>query len=100
HSPVTCHRKHSVSDATYYTTASGAGVFDTGTIEWVRALESPDSANGVGPASVAFARKVTLNLLTALAAGPLGHTHPAIGNLAFLHNQAGTATGLGGPVGR
>ena len=100
HSPVTCHRKHSVSDATYYTTDSGAGVFDTGTIEWVRALESPDPANDVGPASVAFARKVTLNLLTALAAGPLGRDHPAIGNLDFLHNQAGTATGLGGPVGR
>ncbi|HZX02797.1 N,N-dimethylformamidase beta subunit family domain-containing protein [Kribbella sp.] len=100
HSPTTCAKRHTFSDATYYTVKSGAGVFATGTIEWVRALQGPDPKYGVGPASVAFAQKVTLNLFTALAAGPMGRTHPAVGNLAGVHNLASTSTGTGGPVGK
>ncbi|MGZ0153558.1 N,N-dimethylformamidase beta subunit family domain-containing protein [Kribbella sp. WER1] len=99
HSPTTCGVKHTVADSTYYTTPSGAGVFGSGTIEWVRALEGPDPDYNVNQPSVDFARKVTLNLLKALAAGPLGLTHPAVGNLASLHNPASTATGTGGRIG-
>jgi len=47
---------------------------------------------------VAFAQKVTLNLLTALAAGPMGRTHPALGNLASVHDLATTSTGTGGAI--
>ncbi|MER7246984.1 N,N-dimethylformamidase beta subunit family domain-containing protein [Kribbella sp. NPDC000426] len=87
HSPTTCGKRHTFSDATYYTVKSGAGVFATGTIEWVRALEGPDPTYGVGPAASAFAQKVTLNLFTALAAGPMGRIHPAIGNLTAVRQD-------------
>ena len=100
HSPTTCDARHTFSDATYYTVKSGAGVFATGTIEWVRALQRPDPEYGVGPASVAFAQKVTLNLFAALAAGPMGRTHPAVGNLPGVHDLPTTSTGTGGPVGK
>lgn len=99
HSPTTCDKRHTFSDATYYSVKSGAGVFATGTIEWVRALQGPDPKYGVVPASVAFAQKVTLNLFTALAAGPMGKAHPAIGNLAGVHDLRTTSTGTGGPIG-
>ncbi|GAA1594397.1 MULTISPECIES: N,N-dimethylformamidase beta subunit family domain-containing protein [Kribbella] len=99
HSPTTCGVRTTVADSTYYTTPSGAGVFGTGTIEWVRALEGPDPEFNVNQPSVDFARKVTLNLFKALAAGPMGRTHPAVPNLAAVHNQASTATGTGGKVG-
>ncbi|MDX3006305.1 hypothetical protein PWY87_31805 [Kribbella solani] len=99
HSPITCGPKHTISDASYYTVPSGAGVFTTGTIEWVRALQGPDPENNVGQPSVDFARQVTQNLFKALAEGPLGRKHPAVGNLPSLHNQASTSTGTGGRVG-
>ncbi|GAA3116777.1 hypothetical protein JOF29_006129 [Kribbella aluminosa] len=99
HSPTTCAKRHTFSDSTYYTVKSGAGVFATGSIEWVRALLGPDAKYGSGPASVAFAQKVTLNLFTALAAGPMGRTHPAVGNLASVHDLPTTSTGTGGPIG-
>ena len=85
HSPVTCGPTvHTFSDAAYYTVPSGAGVFDTGSMEWVPALQGPNSSHSLGPAGVAFARRVTLNLLRAMSAGPLGHLHPARGDLATL----------------
>ncbi len=98
HSRTTCDSRHTFSDAAYYTVKSGAGVFATGSIEWVRALQGPDREYGVGPASVAFAQKVTLNLLTALAPGPMGRTHPALRNLASVHDLATTSTGTGGAI--
>ncbi|NUR94481.1 MAG: hypothetical protein HOV67_04385 [Kribbellaceae bacterium] len=100
HSPTTCGpAHHTFSDATYYTAPSGAGVFDTGSIEWVRALAGPDPKAGVGPAGVTFARTVTLNVFRALASGPLGRTHPAHGDLSPLHESPSTASGTGGVVG-
>ncbi|HEY3515168.1 N,N-dimethylformamidase beta subunit family domain-containing protein [Kribbella sp. NPDC051137] len=100
HSPTTCAKRHTFSDSTYYTVKSGAGVFATGSIEWVRALQGPDPKYGVVPVSVAFAQKVTLNLFAALAAGPMGRTHPAVGNLASVRDLPTTSTGTGGPIGK
>ncbi|WP_344189756.1 N,N-dimethylformamidase beta subunit family domain-containing protein [Kribbella karoonensis] len=100
HSPTSCGSKHTYSDATYYTVPSGAGVFDTGSIEWVRALAGPDAKAGVGPAAVAFARAVTLNVFRSLAQGPLGHKHPARADFARLHASPLTTSGTGGPVGK
>ena len=82
HSPVTCGPSiHTFSDATYYTAPSGAGVFDVGSMNWVPALHGPNSKHSLDATGVAFARTVTLNLLRGMAAGPLGHTHPAVGDL-------------------
>ncbi|MGW7682793.1 N,N-dimethylformamidase beta subunit family domain-containing protein [Kribbella sp. NPDC054772] len=100
HSPTTCGpARHTFSDASYYTAKSGAGVFTTGSIEWVRALAGPDPKAGVGPAAVAFARKVTVTVFRALAGGPLGRTHPALGDLSTLRESPSQMSGTGGPVG-
>lgn len=100
HSPVTCGPSiHTFSDATYYTAPSGAGVFDVGSMNWVPALHGPNSKHSLDATGVAFARTVTLNLLRGMAAGPLGHTHPAVGDLSTLGASASTSTGSGGSVG-
>jgi hypothetical protein len=99
HSPAACGpRRHTFSDATYYTTRSGAGVFDTGSMLWVRALRGPDHKYGIGAASVSFARTVTDNLFAALAAGPMGRSHPSRSDLASIAASSSTSTGSGGPV--
>jgi len=100
HTPVTCGPgRHTFSDVTYYTVPSGAGVFTTGSMQWVPALHGPDSKHSLRAPAVAFARTVTLNLLRAMAAGPLGRTHPARPNLATLGASPSTSTGTGGQVG-
>ncbi|MDX3003273.1 hypothetical protein PWY87_16415 [Kribbella solani] len=100
HSPVSCGPSiRTFSDATYYTVPSGAGVFDTGSMNWVPSLRGPNSKTSVDARGVAFARKVTLNLITGMAAGPLGRSHPARGDLAALGASASTSTGSGGSLG-
>ena len=79
-SPVGCGAVPSYSDVTYYVAASGAGVFDSGTEDWICAL--PDAAecpaSGVGQPAVRRAiRAATSNILIAFAAGPAGRAHPA-----------------------
>ncbi len=66
------------SDLTYYTTPSGAGVIDVGTMNWACSLQSyctgiPDPAF-VSP----ITRTVTTTILRVFAAGPAGRTHPAV----------------------
>ncbi|MEV4264017.1 N,N-dimethylformamidase beta subunit family domain-containing protein [Kribbella sp. NPDC049584] len=96
HSPVSCGpRLHTFSDATYHTVPSGAGVFATGSMEWVPALRGPDSRS----TTVAFARTVTLNLIQAMATAPLGRRHPAHPDLATLGASSSTSTGTGGTIG-
>lgn len=99
HSPVTCGpAKRTYSDMTYYTTASGAGVVAVGTMRWARAVEGPSTTLGIGHAGSTFAQEVTDNILRAMAAGPMGRAHPAVGDLAGLGASASTTTGTGGPV--
>jgi hypothetical protein len=83
HSPLRCQGHYSHSDAAYYTTASGAGVFDSGTNAWVCKLFSGC------PADRPFApnpliQRITANMLRVFAAGPAGKLHPAQDNLAAL----------------
>jgi hypothetical protein len=62
---------------TYYSADSGAGVFATGTIGWINALD----ATAWGDEDVStFVRGVTTNVLQAFAAGPAGVAHPSVGN--------------------
>ncbi|ADP84377.1 hypothetical protein FraEuI1c_6395 [Pseudofrankia inefficax] len=77
HSPVTCRGAPDFSDVTYYTAASGAGVFDAGTSAWVCTLGDVCGAGASGPRIQAFTSQVTTNLLQAFAAGPAGQRHPA-----------------------
>ncbi|MEV0384462.1 N,N-dimethylformamidase beta subunit family domain-containing protein [Nonomuraea sp. NPDC050643] len=71
-SPFSCGGRRSVTHSTYYTAASGAGVFASGTMRWVCALRGRDCGHGVTEPAAAFTRRATLNLLTRFAKGPAG----------------------------
>ena len=77
-SEFTSRGKKTWSTVTYYTTDSGAGVFATGTMGWVRALPRPNKIGGIPARSTAFAKQVTLNVFKEMAKGPLAESHPAI----------------------
>jgi hypothetical protein len=81
HSPLTCSGHASYQESSYYTTPSGAGVFDAGTMQWECALGTHCTVP-VAPAVQAFVQAATLNLLRVFAAGPAGRTHPALDNTA------------------
>ncbi|HEX2315717.1 MAG TPA: N,N-dimethylformamidase beta subunit family domain-containing protein [Thermomonospora sp.] len=81
HSPINCGAFVKTADATYYTTRSGSGVFATGTMRWVCAMRGTRCGHGVTAAAQRFVTRVTENLLRAMAAGPMGRTHPARDNL-------------------
>lgn len=54
---------------------------------------------GIDERSSAFATKVTGDLLTAMAAGPMGQAHPSSPNLTRIGASGDTSTGTGGPIG-
>lgn len=62
---------------TYYTAASGAGVFATGTIGWIISLDPKEWGD---EEVTAIVRGVTANVLRAFAAGPTGQVYPSVGN--------------------
>jgi hypothetical protein len=62
---------------TYYSADSGAGVFATGTIGWINAL---DIAEWGDEKVSTFVREVTTNVLQAFASGPAGIAHPSVSN--------------------
>ena len=82
HSPLTCDGFSTFADSAYYTVASGAGVFASGTMRWVCAMQGPSCGHGVNRAAERFVDRATQNLLRAFAAGPAGRAHPAQDNLA------------------
>jgi hypothetical protein len=82
HSPLTCDGFSTFADSAYYTVASGAGVFASGTMRWVCAMQGPSCGHGVNRAAQRFVDRATQNLLRAFAAGPAGRAHPAHDNLA------------------
>jgi hypothetical protein len=77
--PVSCGAPPTYSDVSYYTTASGAGVFDAGTEDWVCALPGADcTAPYAGNATVQrVIETATANVLKAFATAPAGREHPA-----------------------
>jgi hypothetical protein len=62
---------------TYYSTDSGAGVFATGTIAWINAL---DAEYWGDEDATEFVRGVTSRVLRVFAEGPSGDTYPSEGN--------------------
>ncbi|MFC6596253.1 N,N-dimethylformamidase beta subunit family domain-containing protein [Kitasatospora paranensis] len=92
HSPVVCESRHSYADTAYWTTPGGAGIFASGTMRWVEALD----ANGIGGTRADhgmdahagdLVRRVTENVLTLFAAGPAGRVHPAVDNVAAVYGR-------------
>lgn len=92
--PVSCGQGQSVHTGTYYTAPSGAGVFAVGTINWA------NLAGGTAgePAAQTFVKQVTVNVLTAMAAGPMGTQHPATPNIGDFSLNPSSTTGTGGPA--
>ncbi|MEU9104265.1 N,N-dimethylformamidase beta subunit family domain-containing protein [Streptomyces xanthophaeus] len=90
HSPVVCEGRPSHQDTAYYTLPGGAGVFATGTMRWVEALDATGDGrdgvlHGLDARSGALTTRVTENLLRVFAAGPAGRTRPAQDNVAAVY---------------
>jgi hypothetical protein len=81
HSPVTCSGHRQFSDAAYYTTSSGAGVFNSGTSSWICGLSLECTFHPKDQHLVDIITTITSTLLTTFAQGPAGRTHPARDNL-------------------
>jgi hypothetical protein len=74
HSPLRCRGVPDYSDATYYTAASGAGVFASGTINFVVNIDPncvPSGCNGQ------VLGRLMENLFRVFGAGPAGVQHPS-----------------------
>jgi hypothetical protein len=73
------------SDMTYYTdSTSGAGVWDSGTNNWIPAL---DPGNGEPAAAAARLRLITGNLFHVLGQGPAGKLRPSTPNWRRLYRH-------------
>jgi hypothetical protein len=76
-SPVVCAGRASFSDAAYYSVASGAGVFATGTMRWVEGLMAGTGEggrdHGIGVGTREFVTRTTENVLRTFAGGPAEH---------------------------
>jgi hypothetical protein len=88
HSPVRVGRRASFADTSYYSSASGAGVFASASIWWLTKLSPPRlfAASPYIPEIV----EITLNVLRAFGEGPAGKKYPSQGN-------APAIAGAGGP---
>jgi hypothetical protein len=95
HSPLTCRGQRDHSDVTYYTAASGAGVFAVGTNLWVAALEGA-CAPGTSPCVSEVTQRITENVLAVAGAGPAGTAHPSQAN-STTYYPGGASTPTPGP---
>jgi hypothetical protein len=76
-SPVDCGGLSSTANMTYYSAPSSAGVWDTGTIDWVGQVAG--SCPTCAPATEVT--RVTDNVLAAFGRGPAGTAHPSTANM-------------------
>jgi hypothetical protein len=88
HSPLTCGGVNSYSDAAYYTTTSGAGVFNSGTMRFVASMVSLNEF-GENSSTWAFTTQVATNLLQAFSDGPAAAKYPANDNLDAMQEWPG-----------
>ena len=87
-SPVDCNGRAGTANMTYYSAASGAGVWDTGTIDWVgQVLSSCPTCAPPNPAT-----RITDNILAAFGAGDPGRDHPSTANMGGAPPQVATST--------
>ena len=62
---------YTYSDMTYYTEESGAGIFDSGTVNWIYALSPCTGPRGSCPSTAI--QQITGNLLWLFGQGPAGN---------------------------
>lgn len=75
-SPVTCRGQAYQHVMSYYSNAAGAGVFATGTINWICAIDGSCAGLAMSP----VVRGATWNVLREFADGPAGVAHPSTPN--------------------
>jgi hypothetical protein len=88
HSPVVCGGVRSFANASYYTHASGAGVFAVGTFWFIPPLKT-DCPDGPAGGSDCQIQRIVENVLRTFAGGPAGKRHPSVNNLAELGIRPG-----------
>jgi hypothetical protein len=81
HHRYSCRGVPTSTEATYYTTPSGAGVLDVGTFRWTCALVAR-CPQPVSRRATRFVRRVTATVLRDFARGPAARRHPAHDNVA------------------
>jgi len=81
HSPVRRGALSSHSDMTYYTAASGAGVFDSGTSVWTTDIGMACVLQGRCSSQQRAVTRITVNLLRTFEPGPAGLADPSQPNL-------------------
>ena len=81
HVSYSCRGVRTSAEATYYTSPSGAGVFDAGTLRWTCAL-ADRCPSPLTRRTVRFVGRVTATVLREFARGPAGRRHPAHDNVA------------------
>lgn len=82
HVSYSCGGVSTSAQSVYYTTRSGAGVFNAGTLRWTCALSGRCRPYVLPASTTRFVRRVTVNVLRVFAAGPAGERHPALDNMA------------------
>jgi hypothetical protein len=69
------------SDMTYYTNAAtGAGVLDTGTNNWIPALDGRGGCHPGGVCEAAVVQRMTANILKLFGQGPAARLQPSVPN--------------------
>lgn len=67
------------SDMTYYTDAStGAGVLDTGTNNWIPALDDRSGCHPGGICEATMVQRITGNILKIFGQGPAARLQPSV----------------------
>lgn len=94
-SPVVCRGVRSYADMEFYTTSSGADVFDTGTNGWIPALAGTAKSTPAQLRVRSVVMRVTENLLRAFATAEAGHRHPARDDLKRVNTWAGDPVAAG-----
>jgi hypothetical protein len=79
HSPVSCFGSPDFADMTYYTTTSGAGVFNAGDQGWMDSLRCLGPVRA--PSCNGLVSRITRNVLAGLASGPAALLHRSRPNL-------------------
>ncbi|MGA2836617.1 MAG: N,N-dimethylformamidase beta subunit family domain-containing protein [Acidimicrobiales bacterium] len=82
---LVANRDHNFSDVTWYTTAAGGGVLDTGNASWVGQLaDAPLIPSLILPAAVPgvteHLQRIMLNVYSVLGTAPASITNPSTGN--------------------
>ncbi len=104
---LVANRNHNFSDITWYTTAAGGGVLDTGNASWVGQLgDAPLIPSLILPSAIPgvteYLQRIMLNVYSVLGTAPASITTPSTGTWQAVYPSSGahggtTSTAPGAP---